>query len=189
MTKRRRHKFLPLLVLAAILLTGGPASAQETCADLCGDANDDGLYDISDVTYLVDWLYTGGPEPPCFDEADVDGYELVNVSDIRYIVDCLFSCAGGLYCPPDEPPLDPELDPAFYIQVHPQPIVWAGYDRISFDLYLGNADYFQAMSLPLRFRVGENAPTGITYQWLEGIEFFYDGVHRFVIGDSGKILI
>jgi len=37
-----------------------------------GDANTDGMVNISDVIFLLDYLILGGPEPLCMDAADVD---------------------------------------------------------------------------------------------------------------------
>jgi hypothetical protein len=50
-----------LLVTAVILFTG----TSSTFAGVCGDANNDGTGpDLSDLTYLVSYLFMGGPPPP-----------------------------------------------------------------------------------------------------------------------------
>ena len=60
--------------------------------------------DISDVTYLVDYLFGGGDPPPCPEQANVDGIEIggvpINVSDLTAIVDYLFNSGPT---PPDCP--------------------------------------------------------------------------------------
>jgi hypothetical protein len=53
-----------------------------------GDANDQ--VNVADLTYLVDYLFRGGPEPPCPAEADVNGDDNVNVADLTFLVDYLF---------------------------------------------------------------------------------------------------
>jgi len=57
---------------------------------------------VSDLTYLVGYLFQGGPEPPCHDEGNVDGLGAtgndINVSDLTYLVGYLFQ--GG----PEPPP-------------------------------------------------------------------------------------
>ncbi len=56
--------------------------------------------DISDLVYLVDYMFTGGPEPPCFEEADMNGDSAIDISDLVYLVDFMFT--GGpapLDCP------------------------------------------------------------------------------------------
>jgi Beta-propeller repeat len=53
-----------------------------------GDASDE--VNISDVTYPVDHFFRGGPVPPCFEEADIDGNGRLNISDITKLVSYLF---------------------------------------------------------------------------------------------------
>jgi len=64
----------------------------DACDFICGDVNGDGSGpNISDLTYLVDYLYRVGPPPPNIDAADVDGSGGVpNVADLTYLVDYLF---------------------------------------------------------------------------------------------------
>jgi hypothetical protein len=56
-----------------------------------------GEVDVADLSYLVDFLFKGGPEPPCIDEGNVDGIEgpggPIDVADLSYLVDYLFK--GG----------------------------------------------------------------------------------------------
>lgn len=64
---------------------------------LCGDVNgDDNGPNIVDITHLVAYLFTGGPEPPVIETADLDGppYDrVVNIVDVTHLVGYLF--AGG----------------------------------------------------------------------------------------------
>ncbi len=56
-----------------------------------------GEIDVADLTYLVAYLFLGGPPPPCIPEANVDGLTgaggPVDVADLTYLVAYLF--AGG----------------------------------------------------------------------------------------------
>jgi len=56
-----------------------------------------GPIDVSDLTYLVAYLFTGGPEPPCIEEGNVDGLDgsagPIDVSDLTFLVVYLFT--GG----------------------------------------------------------------------------------------------
>ena len=56
-----------------------------------------GPVDVSDLTYLVAYLFSGGAEPPCIDEGNIDGIigpaGPIDVSDLTYLVAYLFS--GG----------------------------------------------------------------------------------------------
>ncbi len=64
-----------------------------------GDANNSGDLNISDVTYLVDYLYGVplGPPPPIMSKANAncDIENLVNISDITYLVNYLFGIPTG----------------------------------------------------------------------------------------------
>ena len=56
--------------------------------------------DISDLVYLVDFMFTGGPPPPCMEEADMDASGGIDISDLVYLVDYMFT--GGpapMSCP------------------------------------------------------------------------------------------
>ncbi len=49
------------------------------------------VIDISDLVYLVDFMFNGGPDPVCIDEADVDGSGEIDISDLVHIVDYMFN--------------------------------------------------------------------------------------------------
>jgi hypothetical protein len=49
--------------------------------------------DISDLVYLVDYMFTGGPPPPCFEEADMNCDGSIDISDLVWLVDYMFT--GG----------------------------------------------------------------------------------------------
>jgi len=61
------------------------------CIGLRG--NVDGLggerVDITDLVYMVDYMFVSGPWPPCMPEADIngDGEPLIDISDLVYLVD------------------------------------------------------------------------------------------------------
>lgn len=67
----------------AYILTISPA--------ICGDIDADGSGpNVADLTYLVDYLFRGGPPPPVMDAANVDGDNGINVADLTFLVDYLF---------------------------------------------------------------------------------------------------
>ena len=72
------------------------------CCRNRGDVNHDGLelIDIGDLSWMVNYMFTGGPEPPCMEEADIngDGLELVDIGDLSYLVNFMFT--GGPPPPP-----------------------------------------------------------------------------------------
>ena len=62
-------------------------------AGKCGDINGDGdpVIGIDDLVYLVDYMFTGGPEPPDMWAANVDGQGELDISDLVYLVDYMFN--------------------------------------------------------------------------------------------------
>jgi len=67
-----------------------------SCCENRGDVDHlggDNPIDIADLVYLVDFMFSGGPPAPCFDEADIDasGMEPVDIADLVYLVDYMFS--------------------------------------------------------------------------------------------------
>jgi hypothetical protein len=58
-----------------------------------GDVNSSGSVTMADATYLNGYLYSGGPAPPCMNQADVNGDGTVNGSDAVYLLQWLYS--GG----------------------------------------------------------------------------------------------
>ena len=69
-----------------------------------GDIDYNGGIDISDLVYLVDFMFNGGPPPRCFEEADLllDTSMQLDISELVYLVEYMFS--GG----PPPPPCPPE---------------------------------------------------------------------------------
>ena len=73
------------------------AAATAPCTR-CGDANNDGSKDISDVVFLIAYIFSGGSAPgECNTPhglGDADGSGAVDISDVVYIIAYIFS--GGL---------------------------------------------------------------------------------------------
>ena len=55
-----------------------------------GDVNYDMSLNVADLTYLVDYLFFGGPDPPCFEEGLVKGVGGIGVSDVVYLAQYIF---------------------------------------------------------------------------------------------------
>jgi hypothetical protein len=65
--------------------------ATTTYKPICGDANNDGIISVSDVVYLTNYLFIGGPEPvPMKCVGDVNGNGIVDISDVVYLINYLF---------------------------------------------------------------------------------------------------
>lgn len=85
-----------------------PVFDHECFADCCevpGDANHDGRVNILDITFLIGWIYGGGPPPPCCYEADANGDCSINILAITYLIVYLYQGGFGPvcaeWCPPD----------------------------------------------------------------------------------------
>jgi hypothetical protein len=55
-----------------------------------GDANADSVVNVGDITYLVSFLYRGGPIPCMPETGDSNADCMVNVGDVAYLVSYLF---------------------------------------------------------------------------------------------------
>lgn len=68
-----------------------------------GDTNADGSVNLTDAVFLLNYLFLGGPQPPCMDAADVDdnGGGQANITDAIRVLNWLF--LGGLEPPPPSP--------------------------------------------------------------------------------------
>ena len=83
-------------------------SDDDCCIGIRGNVNGDALenINISDVTYLVDYLFgiPLGPAPKCLTEGNANGdnEERVNISDITYLIEYLYGVPLGP-APPDCP--------------------------------------------------------------------------------------
>lgn len=69
--------------------------ATSCCIGMRGNADYDAFdaVNISDVTFLVAYLFSNGAPPPCFEEADVNGDGSINIQDITDLIGYLFQ--GG----------------------------------------------------------------------------------------------
>ena len=58
-----------------------------------GDANNDGVVNVTDAQYIASYLYQGGPDLPCVNQGDANDDGALDGSDISYITNWLFN--GG----------------------------------------------------------------------------------------------
>jgi len=60
---------------------------------LCGDTNRDGLVNISDAIWIVNYVFAGGDPPMPYEAGDANCDSVVGISDAVYIINYVF--AGG----------------------------------------------------------------------------------------------
>lgn len=62
-----------------------------TNCDVPGDADNNCMVNISDVIYLQEYIFNGGPLPPILNRGDACGDCLINITDMVYIVQYIFN--------------------------------------------------------------------------------------------------
>jgi len=65
-----------------------------------GDASKDGIVDVSDIVYLLNYLYRGGPQPDPPQSADVYPDQVLDVSDLVFLLNYLYRHGFAPACPP-----------------------------------------------------------------------------------------
>lgn len=58
---------------------------------ITGDANSDGIIDISDIVYLINYLFAGGPAPEPLELGDTNCDGIVDIADVVYLINHLFA--------------------------------------------------------------------------------------------------
>jgi hypothetical protein len=66
---------------------------------LIGDANGDGVTDVADVMYLVNYLFIGGSPPDPMEAGDANCDGEVDVADVMYLINYLFIGGSPPGCP------------------------------------------------------------------------------------------
>jgi hypothetical protein len=64
-----------------------------------GDANGDGVIDVSDVVYLLNYLFINGPAPEPLEAGDATCDGMVDASDVVYLLNYLFVGGPAPGCP------------------------------------------------------------------------------------------
>jgi len=70
----------------------------DACDFICGDVNLTGIIDLLDITYLVNYLYKGGPPPVFMASGDVNSSRLIDILDITYIINYIYKAGPEPDC-------------------------------------------------------------------------------------------
>jgi len=81
-------------------LYGDPSLVREGIVPfICGDANGDGVIDIGDVVYVINYLFRDGLAPDPFEAGNVNGDGAVDIGDVVYLINYLFRDGDPPGCP------------------------------------------------------------------------------------------
>ena len=69
-----------------------------SCCDKPGDANNDGAVNVGDAVYVINFVFKGGPPPPCKCEGDANGDNAINVGDAVYVINFVFKGGPAPIC-------------------------------------------------------------------------------------------
>ncbi|MBK7092245.1 MAG: choice-of-anchor B family protein [bacterium] len=69
----------------------------DACDVVCGDVDQNSTVTVTDVVYLITFIFGGGPAPSPIDIGDVNCDAQVTVSDVVYIINYIFS-GGSVPC-------------------------------------------------------------------------------------------
>jgi len=72
----------------------------DACEYICGDANSDGMADVSDAVYIINFVFVGGDPPDPMEAGDPNCDDIVDVSDAVYVINYVF-VGGHAPCDPD----------------------------------------------------------------------------------------
>ncbi|MFH1686658.1 MAG: C10 family peptidase [bacterium] len=90
-------RFTGSLASYAPIAVDGLIHYSSCCQGIRGNIDGDSQQEINiaDLVYLVNYMFNGGPIPPCWKEANVNGdiFEELNIEDLVYLVNYMFN--GG----------------------------------------------------------------------------------------------
>jgi C1A family cysteine protease len=66
---------------------------------ICGDADGDETVNLLDITFIINYLYKGGPAPDPIASADVNGNGVVNILDATQLINYLYNSGPAPDCP------------------------------------------------------------------------------------------
>ena len=93
--------FKKMLILVSLMLLSGLGVVNVQGQDyVCGDANADGVTNVSDAVYLISYIFKGGAPPMPLEAGDANCDGRCNLSDAYYIIHWVFT-GGNDPCDPN----------------------------------------------------------------------------------------
>ena len=87
---------------AAIFILLSLSTPAILLADQCGDLNNDDVVNLSDISYLIDYLFRTGATPDCgmtfADCEDVNGDDKINLLDVGLMINYIYREGPELDC-------------------------------------------------------------------------------------------
>jgi hypothetical protein len=77
----------------------GAFAYDQNAVYICGDNSGDSLVNIFDVTYMIEYLYMGGPAPDPIWIADINNDAALNIFDITFLIGFLYLDGPAPNCP------------------------------------------------------------------------------------------
>jgi Ca2+-binding RTX toxin-like protein len=86
----KKEGFAVLLLVLLFVNVGFVSADRESGLVDAGDANGDGIVDLSDGVYLLEFLFSGGDGPDCRRAVELNGDGSIGLSDAVYLFEKLF---------------------------------------------------------------------------------------------------
>jgi Dockerin type I domain len=101
-----------MLILLMVLILPTLVSADRACQGICGDTNNDGMVNVSDAIWIINYMFIGGDPPqPVLACGDANGDAASALQDAVWIINYVF--VGGNPpgdCSPGSPMWPPDGD-------------------------------------------------------------------------------
>jgi hypothetical protein len=65
---------------------------------VCGDVNGDGVINLLDINFLINFIYKGGPAPVPLERGNVDGLPGINLKDITLLINFIYKSGQAPVC-------------------------------------------------------------------------------------------
>ncbi len=154
---------LLVLLLPAFLLADQKEDVAVTIADsgagqsvsdgekgVCGDANDDTIINLGDISFIFSHAF-GGPAPNPVSSGNVDGYGRINIRDVNYLNDYLYYMGPAPSCA-DTVVSGQTTLPGNGITIGCAPFApYSGDDSVAIPVYLDNISALRAFSFGFHY--------------------------------------